>query len=124
MLQRIAHAVGLEPVGTSDCQSGDEWETCLTFERELTDEERAALDSVMADNPTFPPPSPTRFVVRDVWNQREAIAEAIGVPYRIFYSQSVPDGEVDQVELHFERALSDAEKQSVCNAYSRLIREA
>lgn len=124
MLQRIAHAVGLEPVGTSDVQVDSQWETCLTFSRELTEAEKAALDAVMADNPTFPPSSPTRFVVRDVWNQRNAIAAAIGVPYRIFYSQSVEGGEVDQVELHFDRPLTEAEKGRVRDTYARLIREA
>lgn len=123
MLQRVAHAVGLEPIGTSDCQCDDQWETCLTFSRELTGSEKAALDTVMSDSPTFPPASPTRFVIQDVWNQRAAIAESIGVPYRIFYSQSIPDGEVDQVEMHFDRGLTDQEKLKVIEEYGKLIQE-
>ncbi len=124
MLQRIAHAVGLEPVGTSDCQSGSvEWETCISFSRELTEAEKLALDSVMTDNPSFPPDSPTRFVIQDVWNKRESIGQAIGIPYRIFYSQSVPGGEVDHVEMHFDRDLTEQEKLKVIEEYGKLIQE-
>jgi hypothetical protein len=124
MLQRIEASLGFEPVATSDVQFDAVWQTCLTFDRALTDEEKAALDAVMADNPTFPPSSPTRFVVRDLFDQRDAIGAAIGCPYRVYYSQSTPDGPVDQVELHFSAVLTDAEKARVIEEYAKLIEEA
>lgn len=124
MLQRIAQEVGIAPVGTSDCQFDGDWHTVIIFDRSLTEEEKSALDALMHNAPTFPPSSPTRFVVQDLWNQREAISQAIGIPYRIFYSQSVPGGEVDQVEMHFDRELTDDEKLRVLNEYAMLIQEA
>lgn len=123
MLQRVLQATGLEPVGASDVQIDENWKTCLTFDQELSTEQKAALDALMANNPTFPPESQCRFVVADVWNQKAAIAQRIGVPYRIFYSQSTPGGEVDQVELHFDRALTPVEKAKVMRVYAELIRE-
>jgi len=123
MLQRIEQEVGIAPSGTSDIQVDETWHTCIMFNRQLTESEKISLDALIENSPTFPPSSPTRFLVKDVWNQREAIAEAIGIPYRIFYSQSIPGGEVDQVELHFDRVLTDQEKVKVREEYASLIQE-
>jgi hypothetical protein len=77
----------------------------------------------MADNPTLPPVNPgTAFVIADVWNKREEIAAAIGLPYETYYSESVPgSGEVDQIELHFLEQLTDEQKTKVITEYGKLI---
>jgi hypothetical protein len=124
LLTRIEREIGMPAVGTYDAQENGAWVTRAWFSRDLTADEKARLDALMAGSPTLPPQAATKFVIRDVWNQRATIGEAIGAPYTVYYSQSVPGGEVDQVELHFDRPLSAGEKARVIQQYAALIREA
>lgn len=119
MLQRILHTVGMEPVGSGDIEG----KTVLEFDRELNEEEKANLDKVMADDPTLPPKNPgSRFLIRDVLNFQKQISEAIGYPYTLFYSESVPgSGNVDQIELHFAESLTQEQKEKVLSEYAKLI---
>ncbi len=126
MLQRIYNAIGLEPIGSGD--SGGM--TFLNFDRELTVEEEETVDAIMADNPTMPPvavdpasgDSKTVFIITDVYNKRDQISAAIGLPYETYYSESVPgSGEVDQIELHFAGPLTQEQKDTVITEYGKLI---
>jgi hypothetical protein len=119
MLQRILNVIGIEPIGSGDVSD----RTVLEFSRELTPQEKAQLDALMADNPTLPPtPAGSRFVIRDVWNQKTLIEQQMGFPYKVYYSESVPgSGNVDQVELHFAQTLTTAQRNSIISAYGKLI---
>ena len=87
MLQRILNTIGIEPIATGDTGG----QTYLEFTRELTTQEKAQLDAIMADNPTQPPtPVGSRFVIRDVWNQKSLIETSMGFPYKVYYSESTP----------------------------------
>jgi hypothetical protein len=119
MLQRCLNEVGIEPISTGD--SGGV--TFLQFSRELTPEEKTKLDVLMADNPTLPPnPKGSMFVIRDVWNQKNLIEGAMGFPYKVYYTESVPgSGNVDQVELHFESSLTTQQRNKIIAEYGKLI---
>lgn len=119
MLQRIFNAIGMEPTGTGDIGG----QTMLEFSRELTSTEKQKVDAIMSDNPTLPPtPVGSRFVIRDVWNQKAFFENAIGLPYQIYYSESVlGSGDVDQVEIHFATALTNTQKNKVLAEYAKLI---
>jgi len=119
MMQRIEETVGLRPTMTGDTGGF----TVVRFSRELTAEEKALLDSLMADNPTQPPTTGgTKFVVKDIFNQRNTIGAAIGFPYRVYYSESVPgSGNIDLVELHFDKTLTTQERNKVLSEFSKLI---
>lgn len=118
MLQRIFNAIGLEPIGSGDIGN----QTYLDFSRELTAAEKTQVDTIMANNPTFPPTNPgTTYVIRDVWNQKAFFESQLGFPYKIYYSESVPgSGNVDQIELHFG-TLTNTQKNKVSSEYSKLI---
>lgn len=118
-MQRIERVVGLRPTATGD--SGGF--TFVNFSRELTEQEKSLLDSLMAENPTLPPTSTnTQFVIRDVWSQKSFIETQMGLPYQVFYSQSVPgSGVVDQIELHFNKVLTTQERNKIINEYAKLI---
>lgn len=118
-LQRIEQVVGLRPTAVGD-SSGF---TFVNFARELTVGEKALLDSLMASNPTLPPTSPnTKFVIRDIWTQKSFIETQMGLPYQVYYSQSVPgSGVVDQIEIHFNKVLTTQERNKIFSEYSKLI---
>jgi hypothetical protein len=98
-------------------------ETYVRFERELTSQEKVNLDVLMNNNPQLPPNTQgTVFKIVDVWNRRSEITQAMGLEYKVFYSESVPgSGDVDQIELHFSKTLTQQERNRVTNEYSKLI---
>jgi hypothetical protein len=119
VLQRIANAIGLEPVALGDVGE----QTYLEFPRGLTEEEKNAVDAVMADNPTYPPQTAnTVFTLMDVWNRRQQIADALGLEYDLYYTESMEgSGDIDLIEIHFKKQLSEAEIQMVYDNYPRLL---
>ena len=119
-MQRIQEVVGLRPTVMGDTSGF----TYVTFSRELTEQEKTLLDALMADNPTLPPTNTnTKFVIRDVWTQKSFIETAMGLPYKVFYSQSVPgSGVVDQIEIQFSKVLSTQERNKIIGEYGKLIR--
>ena len=118
-MQRIQEVVGLRPTVMGDTSGF----TYVTFSRELTEQEKTLLDALMADNPTLPPTNTnTKFVIRDVWTQKSFIETAMGLPYKVFYSQSVPgSGVVDQIEIQFSKVLSTQERNKIISEYGKLI---
>lgn len=120
MLQRIYNTIGLEPINSGDV--GDQ--TYLTFSRELTVQEKASVDAIMADNPTFPPTTTnTVYSLKDIWETRQEFSTKLGnLQFRIYYNESVPgSGLFDRVELHFLKTLSAAEKNKVVDEQSKLM---
>ena len=118
-MERIEQEVGLRPDAIGD-SSGL---TFVNFSRELTVPEKALLDTLMASNPTLPPTNTnTKFVIRDVWSQKSFIETAMGLPYKVFYSQSVPgSGIVDQIEIQFNKVLTTQERNKIISEYGKLI---
>ena len=118
-MERIEQEVGLRPDAIGD-SSGL---TFVNFSRELTVPEKALLDTLMASNPTLPPTNTnTKFVIRDVWSQKSFIETAMGLAYKVFYSQSVPgSGIVDQIEIQFNKVLTTQERNKIISEYGKLI---
>src|SRR3990167_3655454 len=118
-MQRVQEVVGLRPTVMGDTSGF----TYVTFSRELTAPEKILLDALMADNPTLPPTNTnTKFVIRDVWTQKSFIETAMGLPYKVFYSQSVPgSGIVDQIEIQFGKVLTTHERNKIISEYAKLI---
>lgn len=119
MMQRIEETVGIRPTMTGDVEGA----TVVAFSRELTTEEKALLDTLMASDPTNPPTTGgTKFVIRDIWSQKSVFETAIGLPYRVYYSESTPgSGNVDQIEIHFDSTLTTAQRNKVISEYGKLI---
>lgn len=118
-VQRIEQEVGIKPNAIGD--SGGF--TFVNFSRDLTAQEKTALDTLMASNPTLPPTTGgSKFVIRDIWSQKSTIETSMGLPYKVFYSQSVPgSGNVDQIEIHFSSALTTTQRNKIINEYGKLI---
>lgn len=119
-MERCRNEVGVNPTAAGDSEGA----TFVSFANELTEEQKAKLDALMADNPTNPPStSGTTFVIRDIFSQKSDIATTMGKYYKVYYSESVPgSGNVDQVELHFDDVLTLTQKTKVRDAYAGLIR--
>jgi len=117
-LERIEQEVGLRPTAMGD--SGGS--TFVNFSRELTAQEKALLDALMASNPILPPTgSGTTFIIRDVWTQKGLIETQMGFPYKVFYSSSQGNDVIDQVELHFDQVLTTQQRNKILSEYSKLI---
>jgi hypothetical protein len=118
-LQRIEETVGLRPTAIGD-SSG---QTFVNFSRELTAPEKALLDALMADNPTLPPNLVgSKFIIKDIFNQKSTISTAMGFTYRVYYSESVlGSGIVDQVEIHFSSVLTTTQRNKILSEFGKLI---
>jgi hypothetical protein len=123
MTERITQEVGIAPIGTCDESAGDTMMTTITFADPLTDDQKAKLDALMADNPTFPPTtSGTVFKIWDIYERLADFNAQCGTELRIYYSESVPgSGVIDQIELHAPTTLSDSEKARVLSAWAGII---
>jgi hypothetical protein len=118
-MQRIEQEVGLRPTAMGDSAGF----TFVNFSRELTAQEKTILDTLMASNPTLPPTTVnSKFVIRDVWSQKSFIETQMGLPYKVFYSQSVlGSGVVDQIEIQFDKVLTTQERNKIISEYGKLI---
>lgn len=103
---------------------GGEIQTTVITSAELSPTDKARLDALMASNPQFPPtPTGVRFKVKDLWDQKTAIEAAMGQPFDIWYSESVPGSGVnDVIELHFQ-PMNNAQKNVIRSAFASLIVE-
>lgn len=118
MLQRCVYQVGLEPINTGDANG----QTYLTFSRALTTTEKANLDALMADNPTFPPSTGVGLIIKDIYENWASFKADTQLPnLQLFYSQSTSGGAVDQIYLWNPTALTTAQKNRVKTAYSNLF---
>ena len=120
LMERCRNEVGVNPIMAGDVAGF----TVVTFDRELTAVEKTKLDALMNDNPTFPPNvlNSTKFIIRDVWNQRATIQTAMGLTYMVYYSESTPgNGVIDQIELHFASTLTTAQRNKIISEYAKLI---
>jgi hypothetical protein len=118
-LQRIEQEVGLKPDVIGD-SSGM---TFVNFSRPLTVGEKTILDALMASNPTLPPTNVnTKFVIKDIWSQKSTIETAMGLPYKVYYSQSVAgSGVVDEIQIHFASTLTTTQRNKIISEYGKLI---
>jgi hypothetical protein len=119
LLQRIYNTIGILPDSVGDVGEY----TVLQFSEPLSEQDKSAVDAIMADDPQQPPTTEnTVFSLLDVWNRKEQIADALGLPYDLYYSESVPgSGDVDTIEIHFKKVLNEEELQRVWANYPRLL---
>jgi hypothetical protein len=124
ILERVKNEVGIEPINLSDVSISDVWYTVVSFDRELTAEEKTKLDTTMADNPGFPPTEPTNTVynLKDIYETRLEFSTVLGnLPFFIYYNESTPGAGFDRIQLHFKKGLSQAEKNKVKDEFSKLL---
>lgn len=118
MVQRIQEVVGIRPNMTGDVGGF----TVVNFSRELTPQEKTLLDGVMADNPTLPPTTGgSKFVIKDVFNQKSLIQTAMGFNYSVYYSSSQGSNVIDQIEIHFPSTLTTIQINKILSEYGKLI---
>jgi hypothetical protein len=125
MLQRVKIALGLD-IYSGEMQIDGIWKTVLHFPRNLSRDEKTALDAIMASNPTRPPATAnTRFFVGDLFEYLGRLKSATGIHLDLFVTEEVLNsGKFDRLELHANRVLSSAEKTSLRAAYANLLQEA
>lgn len=123
ILQRIIVTIGIEPLGIGDTMVGESMKTFVQFSTALSPANKSTLDTIMADNPQYPPStSNTIGLITDIWNERAAFQTAIGLTYTIYYDESVRgSGNVNQIKLHFNKSLTNTEKNKVKSEYAKLI---
>lgn len=124
MLQRIKNTIGKEPISTNDVFITGLYNTVITFDKELTLSEKILVDSVMSDNPTFPPTNyAIRFKIEDIWERLETFKTNTGIPWSLYYSSSTVTGIIDTIEIQSPINLTNSQKNSVKLAYANLIKE-
>lgn len=106
--------MGVEPVGCHDQEDN----TVLIFDRELSEQEKQRLDSLMNNDPTFPPKSKTIFRIVDIGEKLDWFNEQCGIGLRLFCSGNE---RTDVLELHTEQELTEEQKQKVKQVFSNLI---
>lgn len=116
--QRCINELGISPTGSGD--SGGF--TFINFAEPLTEQQKTALDALMASNPTVPPASTCRIKIGDMWNKLAQFNQNSGANFKLYYSQSVPgSGNVDTLELHTDTPLTNQQKTKVQDAYKNLL---
>lgn len=125
ILERIKNEVGIIPTNLSDVSISDVWHTVVETDGELTAEEKTKLDTLMANNPGFPPTEAVNTVynVKDIWETRLEFSTVLGnLPFFIYYNESVPgSGVFDRIQLHFRKGLGQAEKNKVKDEFAKLL---
>ena len=117
MLQRCLYEVGLEPIGSGDVGT----QTYLEFSRDLTAAEKTKLDTLMSDNPTFPPSGGGGFIIKDIYENFTQFKVDAKLPnLQLYYTQSQAGGAVNQVHLWNPVVLTNANKNNINQAYLAL----
>ena len=64
-----------------------------------------------------------KFIVKDLWETREEFKTAIGgLEFSVWYTKSHPSKtRPDQIELHFQKILTNQEKKAIETAYADMI---
>lgn len=122
LMQRVAYHFGFN-IDEVSCGKTSQ-SIYITVPRELTAQEQTELQTIFADNPQKAPANTgnTILSIVDVWENRAAFQAQIGLNYRIYYSESVPDsGVFDRIEFHFDKTLTNKELNDVKAAYAALI---
>lgn len=125
MNQRIQETLGFRPRQTCKAQVNGEIRTVVSFDSELTAQQKADLDALMASNPASAPDSVgTVFVIKDLYEGFLQFCNDIGFTARIYFTDSVPGLEYsDQIEIHFDETLTNQQKNKVLSEYGKLIKE-
>lgn len=111
-IQRIKDSVGLEPLQICNLQIDGIEKTQITFNRELTELEKANLDNIVANNPEFPPaPVGTVYKIDDIWEKLANFRSTTNIQWKLYFSQSTPGGPIDQIELHANTTLTTQQKK-------------
>jgi hypothetical protein len=122
MLQRCVNEVGIEPTNTGDEFNGNIMVTFLEFTRDLTATEKTKLDTLMANNPTFPPTGGGGYIIKDIWENFAQFKLDAQIPtLQLYYTQSTTGGATDQVYLYNPTALTTAQKNRIKTAYTNLV---
>jgi len=126
ILKRCLKEVGVEPLYVGDMPENSILYTFVVFSAPLTAPQEAALNTLMSNNPQFPP-SPganTRFIIKDIYEFFDQFEADVGVGLDIYFSETVPgSGEINRIEIIANKAMTNAEKNKLRNAYSSLITE-
>ena len=118
LMERCRNEVGVNPTMAGD-SSGF---TVVNFANELTAPQKALLDTLMADNPTLPPNlTGSKFIIKDIFNQKSTIQTAMGFPYKVYYSSSQGNSVIDQIEIHFPSTLTTTQRNKIISEYGKLI---
>jgi len=122
---KVYEAFNLRPTSVDWFQgfSGDDETIYVHTARELTREEKAKLDGLMArpDAGFYPERrDETVFLVDDLFDAWARIEEAVGARIRWIFP-NVPDH--TKLEIWFDRRLSPEEKGKVLSEYTKLITE-
>lgn len=118
ILQRCTSEVGVTPNDISDL--GDQ--TVMGFARDLTTVEKTKLDTLMADQPSFPPKGGGGFIIKDIWENFAKFKTDANLPnLQLYYSQSTGTGTVDQVYLWNPAPLTNSNKNNIKTAFNNLI---
>ena len=105
--------------------------TILVFASELTTQQEADIRALFDDpNTTLDPMHPTitggdKFIIKDFWETRDEFKAAIGgLEFSVWFTKSSPEKpKPDQIELHFQKILTNPEKNAIENAYADMITE-
>ena len=120
--RRITKDVGVTPLGVSSFP--DQNKLVVTFDAELTTEQKTNLDTLMAEGAAaFDPPNPTGvsiFSLEDIYEDFESVRTASNDPgAEIWFRESTPgSGNYDKIEIQFSKSLSVQERKAVGNYYA------
>lgn len=118
LIKRCKFEVGIEPINTGNIEE----QTFLEFDRDLTEQEKALLDTLMASNPTQPPTGTCRVKIQDIYERLAQFNANTGMNIRIYYSESVNNsGSIDTIELHTDAPLTATQKSKITTGYSNLL---
>jgi len=95
--------------------------TQIVFKRELTQAQKATLDTIMANDPcAVPVPTGTAMTIKDLWAMRDWFRQRIGQEFTFWFEEEKA-GQDRYIHLHFPKTLTTQERNKVKSEYQGMI---
>lgn len=119
MLMRCEIEVGIKPIGCHTTNT----ETVIQFNNPLTNAQKILLDTLMVNNPSFPPVSVgTVFKIEDIWERLGNFRVQSGINFNMYFSESIANsGKIDMIEIHAPSILTNQQINKVKTEFAKLI---
>ena len=119
-------SLGILPVSTSLAQEDNLTKLYISFDNELSAQNKSILDNLITGSGPgcgYAPLGSPKFIITDIWEKYAQFTGNCGIGFKLYYGQSVPSqtGIFDQLLLYADNNLTTNQKNKTSTEYGKLI---